>query len=333
MTEPISKEVVVGCDFGVPASAGQQSKKIIAIEAVRIGEREYSVLPTGRNERLRLSHPPSTSGDWQSRRPGWTLPALTASLALDPAASVAAFDFPFSIPISLLTSKDFAEAVGSEPFHTRATWARFVGDNLQLSFSNSLAKAKLDDLDNFRNWRDKKFWQRRATDEATGGSPPLKHMYQNVFSMTLAGTAMLDVLSRHGMAPALSSAFMPSRGRVSFETYPSAVADRCGFTGSYKRSPEQCLVQAEAYLAANNIVLDFSTPVREFCLTYRTSGSSKSDPDPDGADAFLCLVAAIFFREHKAELCSGSASTALLTQEGCIIAPVRDSSCGTEAVQ
>ena len=102
ISRPFREEVIIGCDFGVPASAGQQSKKIILIEAVRVAERSYSIMPSGRNERLRLSFTSTTSSEWQTRRPGWTVPSLSKSLALDPKVSVAAFDFPFSIPISLL---------------------------------------------------------------------------------------------------------------------------------------------------------------------------------------------------------------------------------------
>jgi len=36
-------DVVVGSDFGAPATAGAQAKKIISIEAVRGGERSYSI--------------------------------------------------------------------------------------------------------------------------------------------------------------------------------------------------------------------------------------------------------------------------------------------------
>jgi hypothetical protein len=48
----VAQEVVAGSDFGVPASAGQQAKKIILIEAARVKDRAYSIRPTGRNERL-----------------------------------------------------------------------------------------------------------------------------------------------------------------------------------------------------------------------------------------------------------------------------------------
>jgi hypothetical protein len=324
-------EKIVGSDFGVPASAGQQSKKIILIEAVRLGERCYSVGLTGRNERL--VREPDSKGGWQASRRGWTVPELSGSLASDPAVTVAAFDFPFSLPMTLLTSPDFSQLVGQPVFGSRSAWAQFVSESLRLQFATTLAKSKLEDLAKFQKWRDERFWQRRATDEATGGSPPLKHKYQNIFSMTLAGTAMLEQLARHGVSPALSNAAMPSNGRVAFETYPSAVADRCGFKGSYKKEPEKCLQKAEAYLAANRITLDFAKPVRDFCLAYRTAGKSKSDPDPDGADAFLCLVAAICFREGIVELCSGNAAQSVLAQEGCIIAPVRLQPCPAQPLK
>src|SRR5207244_13068750 len=65
---------------------------------------------------------------------------------------------------------------------------------------------------------------------------------------------------------------------------PAAVANRIGFKGNYKQEPEECLRQAERYLTAQGIKLDFSEPIRKFCLEYRTTGKSKDDSDPDGAD-------------------------------------------------
>ena len=64
--------------------------------------------------------------------------------------------------------------------------------------------------------------------------------------------------------------------------------------------------------------IDFDDGVRHFCETYRTSGN-----DPDGADAFLCLIAAIAFAEGMAELCDGGATAAVLKEEGAIVVPKR----------
>lgn len=315
----VVQEIVTGSDFGVPASAGQQAKKIILIEAARLKERAYSIRPTGRNERLVRT--PVAGTDWRASRRGWTVPELAESLASDSLVTVSSFDFPFSIPLSLLNDPEFARLVGKPTFFKRSAWSKYVSDNLNLAFPTAHAKAKLADLVNFKAWRDKRFWKKRRTDEATGGSPPLKDKYQNVFAMTLAGTAMLEHFSKKGVVLSLSSTTMPSKQRIAFETYPAAVADAIGFSGNYKKNPGDCLQQAETYLAAHGIRLEFSEPVRKFCLEYRTTGKSKDDPDPDGADAFLCLVAAISFRENLVELCCDGATAAILDEEACIITP------------
>jgi hypothetical protein len=234
---------------------------------------------------------------------------------------VSSFDFPFSIPLALLNDPEFAQVVGQPIFCKRSAWAKYVSDNLKLAFPTAHAKAKLVDLAHFNVWRDQRFWKKRRTDEATGGSAPLKDKYQNVFAMTLVGTAMLEHFSKKGIILSLSSTSMPAKKRVVFETYPAAVANAIGFSGNYKKSPGDCLRQAEKYLAAQGIKLEFSEPVRRFCLEYRTTGKSKDEPDPDGADAFLCLVAAICFRESLVELCCDGATSAVLEEEACIIRP------------
>lgn len=313
------QEILTGSDFGVPASAGQQAKKIILIEAVRLKDRAYSIRPTGRNERLVRTHAVST--DWRMSRRGWTVPELTDSLASDPSVAVSSFDFPFSIPLALLNDPEFARLVGQPTFCKRSAWAKYVSDHLKLAFPTPHAKAQLTDLAKFKVWRDKRFWKRRRTDEATGGSPPLKDKYQNVFAMTLAGAAMLEHLSKKGVVLSLSSTLLPAKQRIAFETYPAAVANAIGFSGNYKKNPGDCLKQAENYLAAQDITLDFSDPVRKFCLEYRTTGKSKDDTDPDGADAFLCLVASICYRESRAELCCEAVTSADIEEEACIITP------------
>jgi hypothetical protein len=313
------EEVVTGSDFGVPASAGQQAKKIVLIEAVRVRDRVYSIRPTGRNERLVRTL--EAGQDWKDRRRGWTVPELANSLASDPTVTVSSFDFPFSIPLALLNDTEFAQLVGQPTFYKRSVWAKYVGDNLKLAFPSAYANAKLVDLANFNVWRDQRFWKKRRTDEATGGSPPLKDKYQNVFAMTLAGTAMLEHFCKKGMVLCLASSSIPPETKVVFETYPGAVAKAIGFAGSYKKNPGDCLRQAEEYLAAQGITLEFADPVRTFCLEYRTTGKGNDDADPDGADAFLCLVAAICFRENMVQLCCGGATTEILEEEACIITP------------
>lgn len=267
----------------------------------------------GRN--ARLVRDVSSRAPWKERRRGWTLPDLAASLSADPSVKVAAFDFPFSVPVALLRDEGFAGLMGQAPFGTRAAWARFVSSRLPLSFEDETLDAELRDLAQFDTWRHKRFWLRRATDRATGGSPPLKHKFQNVFAMTLAGTALLTRLEAHGYTTLLDTASPVPRASV-IETYPRAVAGRVGFSSSYKSESGKCLTMAEQFLAERGIKIDFDKDVRYFCETYRTSGN-----DPDGADAFLCLVAAIACAEGEAELRVGMATGAELKEEGGIVVP------------
>jgi hypothetical protein len=312
------KEVVIGSDFGAPASAGQQAKKIILIEAIRVSERCYIIQPIGRNERLVREVPEGAS--WSANRRGWTVHELTESLASDKQVSVVALDFPFSIPISLLNDSEFAGRLEQkQAFGSRSAWAKFVRDRLDLRFPSTQANSRLGDLAKFDAWRDKEYWKHlRQTDRATGGSAPLKHQYQNVFAMTLIGSAMLEELRESGFVLNLTSAAMTPNMRIVFETYPAAVARSIGFRGSYKTHARDCMKQAEKYLEAQGITLQMDPQVEEFCHTYVTGSQPK---DPDGADAFLCLTAAICFREGLAELHCGDAQIAALNEEGCIIAP------------
>lgn len=306
---------VAGCDFGVPKNAGDQARKIILIEAIRLGERHYAIEPRGRNERLirRLS----SGGHWKQNRHGWTLPDLHDSLSHDFSVEACSFDFPFSIPLALLTDEGFSERLNQAVFCTRERWVQFISERLSLEFDDDKASAPLRDLSRFDKWRDKQFWKKRSTDFATNGSPPLKHKFQNVFAMTIAGAAFLSRLSTRQYKTVLDDANATGEKSL-FETYPREVARRIGFTGSYKNRPDDCLNQADAFLGDQGIELEFDEQVRTFCQNYRTSGN-----DPDGADAFLCLVAAICFREGLAELCSGEADAATLKEEAAIIVPVR----------
>jgi hypothetical protein len=310
------KPLVAGCDFGVPKKAGDQAKKIIFIEAIRLGKQHYAIEPTGRNERL--IRPFSKGGSWKENRRGWTLPELYGSLSADTSLKAAAFDFPFSLPLTLLNDKEFARRLDQNPFLTRQRWVEFVSEHLDLKFENERANSTLKDLSRFDKWRDKQFWQRRSTDTATNGSPPLKHLFQNVFSMTLAGASLLSRLSSGQYTTVLEDAQMNAEQSL-FETYPREVAKRIGFTGSYKERPQDCLQQAVKFLDNRGIELEFDEQVRHFCETYRTSKT-----DPDGADAFLCLVAAICFYEGMAEMCSGGADAATLREEAAIIVPTRE---------
>src|SRR3990172_6645202 len=187
-----SRPKVAGCDFGVPKTAGDQAKKIILIEAIWLGDRRYTIEPTGPN--TRLVHEFTRGNPWKENRRGWTLPDLAESLSADRSVKTVAFDFPFSIPVSLLSDSGFAGRMNQATFLTRERWTSFVSGHLRLRFGDDQANAEVEDLARFNPWRDKAFWQRRATDVATSGSPPLKHKFQNVFAMTLAGNALLSHL-------------------------------------------------------------------------------------------------------------------------------------------
>ncbi len=300
----------IGCDFGTPRKAGDQAKKIIAIEAVEIGPKHFAIRNLGRNRRL-LELP--------NGRPGWTVPALRDSLANDRSVQIGAFDFPFSIPLSLLQSGPFAQRIDvAKPFRHRSQWAAQVARRLRLEFTCEGPNGEMSDLANFDAWRDSSFWHRRACDIATKACPPLKHIGQNLFSMTLAGTALLESLQDSGYEILLDQS--PSEtSRVLFETYPSLVARNTGFRGSYKKQPGRCIETALLYFKNQGVRLDFDPAIRKFCESYRTGGSQR---DPDGSDAFLCLVTAICYRVGIAEVVYGDASPSQREEEGGIVAPI-----------
>lgn len=307
---------LLGCDFGAPRKAGDQAKKIIAIEATEIAPQHYAVRSGGRNQRLAGWRPGVAK--WPDDRPGWTLPSLRDSLISDASIAIGAFDFPFSLPVSLLAMPEFSQRISyPKAFGSRKEWSNFVASRLRFTFTSDRANGEMTDFARFVPWRDKTLWHRRACDIATRASPPLKHVGQNLFSMTLAGAALLHAVEPSGYVIMVGE--RPADGRrVLFETYPSLVARRIGFAGSYKTESVRCLQDAVAFLDRHGIKLDFAKEVRAFCETYRTG--AKRD-DPDGADAFLCLVAAISFREGLAEVVAGNATPSQLAEEGGIVAP------------
>jgi hypothetical protein len=251
-----------------------------------------------------------------------TIPELAESIREDRAIATVAFDFPFSIPLDLLQNPAFAFRVAAPTFGARVKWLEFVEQRVELVFSSGNARAKLwiDPL--LLGWRDKAFWIKRATDIATNAQPPLKHIFQNLFNMTVVGSKFLGSIRHAGMQVLLRHhEGERCLDRSVIETYPGAVAAAVGFTGSYKQKPECGLKAAEGYLREQGIFLDFNGEVRRFCIEYRSSQS-----DPDGADAFLCLVAAICFREGLAEWHTGGATAQQLDEEGCIVTPAKLSS-------
>ena len=297
---------VIGVDFGVPRRAGDQAKKIILIEAVKRSGRRYSIEPTGRNERLVR---PFGGNSWRERRRGWTMDELRDSLCADAGVAAAAFDFPFSLPISLLRDRSFAQAVETtEAFKTRAAWQAWVSNNMPLTFDGDRASSIMTGWQLFDAWRDTKFWISRTTDKATRASPPLKDKFQSVFNMTIAGASLLGSMARSGYREQLSSL---QQGRAVFETYPREVASRLGFTGSYKQEPLDCLECAVASLEKREIELEFDPVVEIFCQQYTTG-----EGDHDGVDAFLCLAAAICFDQGQAEICGE-----VVDEEGAIVVP------------
>jgi hypothetical protein len=102
-----------------------------------------------------------------------------------------------------LQDEVFAAKVSEGVFGSRENWVKFVQSRVDLDFQSELSAAKLRFDPILDEWRDKRFWRKRATDVATRGQPPLKDKFQNLFNMTLIGSAFLEALSREGMEVAL----------------------------------------------------------------------------------------------------------------------------------
>jgi hypothetical protein len=302
-------ERVLGCDFGAPLRAGDQAKKNIVIEAVRSPKGEYAITPHGLNRVLVEDFNPLNQ--WYIARKGWTIPGLLETL-LKLTPSVAAFDFPFSIPVELLESVEFAAAVGAEPFRTRAKFVEFVQGRLSLDFDSDKASAEMSGLRNFDGWKQSKFWLHRATDGYLNGAPPLKNVPPNVFNMTLAGAVMVQKLVKAGFHHALQTETPQLPALV--ETYYSGVTKVIG-ADRYTAHTE-IIELARQYLTRHGVRLTIHKTLRRFILDYRTSGD-----DPDGLDAFLCLITAIAYREGFAEAITAGASPERIHEEGVVILP------------
>ena len=306
----MTRELLIGCDFGASAKAGDQAKKTVAVEAVRRGPGSYSVGVGGRNARLidNTAHPVA----WMRRRQGWTVPELTQSLRTDPAVRVASFDCPFGVPRALLTDPDFAAAVGAKAFGTRGNFVGFVVARLPLDFDCPGAGGVLRGLKEFEGWKRPQFWVARATDTALRAAPPLKNVPPNVFNMTLAGVVMLEQLRAAGYRHALGADDHASRCVV--ETYSAGVARVVGATRD--STPAKVVALVSGYLSRRGVALTVARPVARFITDYRTAGD-----DPDGLDAFLCLVTAIAYREGFAEAVTGGATPADVREEGVVFLP------------
>lgn len=310
---------VIGCDFGASSKAGLQAKKTVLIEAQRVSDKTYRCHESGRNQRL-LDHNPlsskRSSSNWRDNRAGWTIADLAESLASDQSIAAAAFDFPFSIPIQLLESTEFAEAVDQHPFQTRTNWVRFLKQQLTLRFDTTKASATLTCLHKVDAWKQQTFWQKRHTDNVARAQPPLKHLYQNVFNMTVLGAMLLAELEAAGFAIILTESQLRLKNRPCVEAYPAMVARRIGVIKSYKQQPKRCLEKAVEWLADQGITLQLPDSLKIACSTYQTATH-----DYDAADALLCLVTSICVAEGLAEILSGTAESIVQEQEGGIVVP------------
>lgn len=172
--------MILGIDFAGPVAASAQRRKILVIAVRRVGIQRFEITPDGLNEQL-LRSPP-----------GWTAAELaTAIEKLAESVVLIAADLPFSLPKSLIASKDFAARIGQpEAF---GAWAAF-----NLAVTRALPLTCPLSLDRFAPWRDKTLWLKRACDVAARSQPPLKNRFQVLFNMTLLGNAFLARLVRFG---------------------------------------------------------------------------------------------------------------------------------------
>jgi len=269
---------VVGVDFGAPRRARDQRRKIVAIAAHAVADRQYRVDAIGINQRL-LSNSP----------PGWSAHELIDELLARP-VRIVAFDFPFSIPDALLRDETFAANAG----YTRGafigwrTFNAFVAERLPLGEPL--------DFRPFDTWRSPagrtRLWARRATDIVAGAQPPLKDTFQATFQMTLLGNAILSRLwesRRYRILP-----FPGGRGAGEvIEVYPGAMLRQLGLA-NYKARPDEAIRLGIAACTAAGITVDLDPRLRAFCCRYSSGGST---PDHDAADAFIALCTAILHAE------------------------------------
>jgi hypothetical protein len=263
-------------DFGAPRRARDQRRKIIAIAAQAVADRQYRVDATGINERLLAKSPP-----------GWSAKELLDEL-LTRTLRIVAFDFPFSIPDVLLRDEKFALNAGYKhgAFIGWRTFNAFIGERLPLGEPL--------DFRPFDAWRSRSdralLWARRVTDIVAGGQPPLKDKFQATFQMTLLGNAVLSRLwesRRYRILP-----FPGGRGTGEvIEVYPGATLRQMGLA-NYKSRPKDRL--GIAACTAAGITVDVDSRLRALCCRYRSGGTT---PDYDAADAFIALGTAILYAE------------------------------------
>jgi hypothetical protein len=269
-----SSGTIVGVDFGAPARARDQRRKIIAIEADRNGDKRYRVQYSGLNERLALGDAP----------PGWSAKELLDELLARP-VRVAAFDFPFCVPSELLRDPEFAGAVGERE--------RFMGwRSFSYAVEHLLPLTDPLDFSAFAGWRRKAFWKKRATDREAKAQPPLKDQFQSLFQMTLLGNHMLSKMwasHLYRVVPFGGS----NLENEAIEVYPGGTLRILGMT-NYKRRPEVAIDCVLRYAADHEIRIDVAPSIIEFCCRYN---SGPAGSDHDGADAFVALVTAILYCE------------------------------------
>lgn len=293
-------ERIVDVDFAGPSKASDQRRKILGIVATRISPGMYRVSPDNFNARLLENN----------RRPGWTAIELAEAL-LETPARVVAFDFPFSIPRTLLSDARFAEIVGHDgTFKSWTEFNRFVSARLPL-------ESPLD-FSPFARWRDKTFWLKRETDTVTGAHPPLKHQFQVLFNMTLLGNSLLARLADSGSYDIIPFRDSDQAAEV-VEIYPGFTMRSLG-RSDYKRDPSRTISTILDHCSKKSISVDLDPSIRAFCETY-DSGRGKIS-DPDGSDAFIALATGILYREGQCENALEDPDPHWRSTEGTIWGPV-----------
>ena len=117
---PSAPERIVGVDFAAPSKETDQKRKILALAAQNTGKGEYTISREGFNAQLFKSSP------------GWTAKDLLKNL-LDLHVSVLTADFPFSLPISLMSDAGFCSIVGwNSPSTTWKALNEFISQRLSL---------------------------------------------------------------------------------------------------------------------------------------------------------------------------------------------------------
>lgn len=278
---------VIGVDFGGPSKQRDQRRKIVAVEATRVGCSHYAVRARGLNARL-LASPP-----------GWTPSELAQALINLPHPIAAGLDFPFSIPRLLLDDRQFAAAVGhSRLFRTWHVFNAFVAKRVALGADV--------DLSPFAKWRSKRYWLKRSTDVPARAQPALKDRFQVLFNMTLVGAAFLSALRHSGRFDVRP---FQRRGRSPLlEVYPGHAMAALGVRG-YKRNPAAAIDAILGRMKEVGVRFDIDPKVRRRCEEYDSGNGGTTDHD--AADALVaCGITALAVEGHAYELRGADADAA-----------------------